>query len=169
MQCLNFLNSKLVFKRDIESIHHLSEKIEKKLLQANISDEDKISKFTLEELQDIHKLAELANFILLKYEDKKETYSILKRFVSIITESAESIENLDDDISELILSAEDSINKVKNMKSKISEGCDSEDLPMNESHELNSKTCSINLTKFATEINPSEYQQNISRNDTQVI
>ncbi len=66
----------------------------------------------------------MANFILLKYEDKKETHSILQQFVSIITESVQSMECIDDDISELILSAEDSINKVKNIHSKISENSD---------------------------------------------
>ena len=45
---------------------------------------------------------------------------ILQQFVSVITESVTSMESLDDEISELILSAEDSIDKVKNMHSKIS-------------------------------------------------
>ena len=156
---MNFLNSRHNFKKDIEHIQILSEKIEKKLSKSNLTGDEKIDKLTLDELQDIHKLAELANFVLCKYEDKKETHAILKHFVSIIIESAESIENLDDEISELILSAEDSINKVKNMNSKISEKSDLEKSGIPEFEE-SPKTCGINLTKFTRVVNTTEYQQN---------
>ena len=111
----------------------------------------------------------LANFMLTKYEDKKETRLILQQFVSIIAESAQSIEYVDDEISELILSAEDSINKVKNMHSRISEKSDLEKSYLNEFTENAPKTSSINLTNFTTAINTSEYQENSQGNDVQVI
>src|SRR3972149_9060565 len=114
MQYLNFLSPKRNFTKDIDHIQSLSVKIEKKLSASNAPDV-KIDKLTLEELQDINKIVGLANFMLFKYEDKKETRLILQHFVSIITESAQSIGCIDDEISELILSAEDSINKVKNI------------------------------------------------------
>ena len=50
--------------------------------------------------------------------------SILKHFTSIIGETASSLEDLDDEVSELIISAEDSINKVKDMHTHISEKSD---------------------------------------------
>ena len=120
---MNFLSTKRDFTKDIDHIQSLSAKIEKKLSISNATD-IKIDKLTSEELQDINKIVGLANFMLFKYNDKKETHLILQHFVSIITESAQSIECIDDEISELILSAEDSINKVKNMHSKISEKSD---------------------------------------------
>ncbi len=98
--------------------------------------------------------------MLCKYADKKEMRSILKHFVSIISETANSLENLDDEISELIISAEDSINKVKEMHTNISEKSDFKkryhDGPDYDEHE----TSAINLTNFATEVNTAEYQQN---------
>src|SRR3989304_4655033 len=94
---------------------------------------------------------------------------ILQHFVSIIEESAQSMENVDDDISELILSAEDSINKVKNMHSKISEKSNLEKSYLYECTGANHKTGSINLTNFTTAINTSEYQQNSQGNTVQVI
>src|SRR3970040_1564387 len=168
MKYLNFISSKRGFTPDIDNLQLLSAKIEKKLSASNAPDV-KIDKLTLEELQDINKIVGLANFILSKYEDKKETRLILQHFVSIITESAQSIECIDDEISELILSAEDSINKVKNMHSKISENSDLKKSYLDESAEDESKTGSINLTKFTTAINPSEYQQNSQGNTVQVI
>jgi hypothetical protein len=168
MQHLNFLHSKHDFAKDIDHIHALSAKIEKKLSKSHLSDDDQIDKLTLEELQDINKIAGLANFILFKYEDKKETHLILQNFVSIIRDSVQSMECIDDEISELILSAEDSINKVKNMHTKISEKSDLEKSYLDEPT-ANTERGSINLTNIATVINTCEYQQNSQRDIVQVI
>jgi len=160
MQHLTILNSKWNFSKDIERIRTLSSKIDKKLSEVKPSDEDKIDKLTLEELQDLNKIVGIADFMICKYADKKEIRSILKHFVSIISDTASSLENLDDEISELIISAEDSINKVKDMHVHISEKSDFKkryhDGPDYNEHE----TSAINLTHFATEVNTAEYQQN---------
>ncbi len=154
------LNSKRNFSKDIERIRALSSKIDKKLSEAKPSDDDKIGKLTLEELQDLNKIVGIADFMLCKYADKKEMHSILKHFVSIISDTANSLENLDDELSELIISAEDSINKVKDMHTHISEKSDFKkkyhDGPEYNEHE----TSAINLTNFGTEVNPAGYQQN---------
>ncbi len=153
------LNSKRNFSKDIERIRTLSSKIDKKLSETKSSD-DKIDKLTLEELQDLNKIVGIADFMLCKYDDKKDMHSILKHFVSIISDTANSLENLDDEISELIISAEDSINKVKDMHTHISEKSDFKkryhDGPDYDEHE----TSAINLTNFGTEVNTAEYQQN---------
>ena len=165
---MNFLSTKRDFTKDIDHIQSLSAKIEKKLSISNATD-IKIDKLTSEELQDINKIVGLANFMLFKYNDKKETHLILQHFVSIITESAQSIECIDDEISELILSAEDSINKVKNMHSKISEKSDLKKSYLDELSDDESKTGSINLTTFTTPVNTFEYQQNSPESTVQVI
>jgi len=157
---LAILISKRNFSKDIDRIRALSSKIDKKLSEAKLSDDDKIGKLTLEELQDLNKIVGIADFMLCKYADKKEMRSILKHFVSIISDTANSLENLDDELSELIISAEDSINKVKDMHTHISEKSDFKkkyhDGPEYNEHE----TSAINLTNFGTEVNPAEYQQN---------
>jgi len=156
---LTILNSKRNFSKDIERIRTLSSKIDKKLSEAKPS-HDRIDKLTLEELQDLNKIVGVADFMLCKYADKKEMHSILKHFVSIISDTANSLENLDDEVSELIISAEDSINKVKDMHAHISEKSDFKkryhDGPEYNEHE----TSAINLTNFGTEVNTAEYQQN---------
>ena len=70
------LNSKHDFLKDIERIRSLSSVIDKKLSQITSSDADKIDKLTLDELQDLDKIAGIADFMLTKYADKKEMYSI---------------------------------------------------------------------------------------------
>ena len=118
------LNSKRDFSKDLDRIKSISSKIDKKLSEVKSSDDSKIDKLTLEELQDLDKIVGIADFMICKYADKKEMRSILKHFTSIISETADSLGNLDDEVSELILSAEDSINKVKDMHVNISEKSD---------------------------------------------
>ena len=160
------LNTKRDFFKDIERIRSLSTVIDKKLSEVKPSDEDKIDKLTLEELQDLEKIAGIADFMLTKYADKKEMCSILKNFTSVITETTDSMGDLDDEISELILSAEDSISKVKDLHAHIDKKssfkknyCDGPDYD-------SAQTSGINLTNFVTEINTVEYQQNSSGHNT---
>ena len=159
------LNQKRDFSKDIERIKSISSIIDKKLSEVKPSEDSKIDKLTLDELQDLDKIVGIANFMMCKYADKKEMRSILKHFTSIIDETASSLEDLDDEVSELIISAEDSINKVKDMHSHISDKSDFKkrylDGPDYNEHE----TSAINLTNFVTEINTVEYQQN-SREET---
>ena len=159
------LNQKRDFLKDLERIKSISSIIDKKLSEVKPSEDSKIDKLTLEELQDLDKIVGIANFMMCKYADKKEMRSILKHFTSIIDETASSLEDLDDEVSELIISAEDSINKVKDMHSHISDKSDFKkrylDGPDYNEHE----TSAINLTNFVTEINTVEYQQN-SREET---
>ncbi|QLH04950.1 hypothetical protein C5F49_06180 [Nitrosopumilus oxyclinae] len=159
------LNQKRDFSKDLERIKSISSIIDKKLSEVKPSEDSKIDKLTLEELQDLDKIVGIANFMMCKYADKKEMRSILKHFASIIDETAGSLEDLDGEVSELILSAEDSINKVKDMHVNISDKSDFKkkylDGPDYNEHE----TSAINLTNFVTEINTVEYQQN-SREET---
>ena len=163
---MTLLNSKRNFLKDIERIRSISSIIDKKLSDVKSSDADKIDKLTLDELQDLDKIVGIADFMLCKYADKKEMRSILEYFTSIITDTANSMDNLDDEISELILSAEDSINKVKDLHARIDNEsdlkkkyCDGPDYNYDE-------TGGINLTNFVTEVNTVGYQQNSSGHNT---
>ena len=148
---LDMLNQKRDFSKDVERIRTISSKIDKKLSEVKSSDDSKIDKLSLEELQDLDKIVGIANFMMCKYADKKEMRSILKHFTSIINETADSLGDLDDEVSELIMSAEDSINKVKDMHTHISEKSDFKkkyhDGPDYNKHE----TSPINLTTLVSE------------------
>ena len=148
---------------DIERIRTISSKIDKKISEVKPNTEHKIDNLSLEELQDLDKIVGIADFMLSKYADKKEMKSILKHFTSVITDTASSLNDLDDEISELILSAEDSINKVKDMHSHISDKSDFKKNYRDGPDYNEFETSAINLTNFATEINTVEYQQNSQR------
>ncbi len=152
----------------MQFIHNISKKVDKKLAQSNTSIDSKIDKLSIEELQDLRKLVGLADFMLCKYADKQETRDILERFVSIIRDSADSIEYVDDEVSELIISSEDSIHKIKELHVQISDKYDFEKSDINP-NESDLETSSNNLTKFAIEINSHKYQQNSKNNNGQVI
>ena len=160
------LNSKHNFLKDIDRIRSLSSIIDKKLSEVKSSDDDKIDNLTLDELQDLNKIVGIADFMMCKYADKKEMRSILQYFTSIITETTNSMDNLDDEISELILSAEDSINKVKDLHTRIDTKSDFKNNFSNGPDYDHGETSGINLTNFVTDINTIEYQQNSSGHTT---
>ena len=154
------LNQKRDFLKDLSRIRVISSKIDKKLSEIKSSDDSKIDKLTLEELQDLDKIVGIADFMMCKYADKKEMHLILQDFTSVISETANSLGDLDDEVSLLIISAEDSINKVKEMHATISEKSDFKKRYHDGPDFDEQETSSINLTNFATEINTVEYQQN---------
>ncbi len=154
------LNQKRDFLKDLGRIRTISSKIDKKLSEIKPSDDSKIDKLTLEELQDLDKIVGIADFMMCKYADKKEMRSILQNFTSIISDTADSLENLDVELSMLIISAEDSINKVKEMYTNISDTSDFKKRYHDGPDYNEQETSAINLTNFATEINTVGYQLN---------
>ena len=107
-------------KKDLKKIQKFSSLIETKLLNFD-KDEQKIDKLSFEELQDLNKLLQIADFILTKYEDKKQVYNLIKDFVDMISKSSNSLDFLDDKISELVVSAQSTISGIKNLQSGVSE------------------------------------------------
>ena len=154
------LNQKRDFLKDLGRIRTISSKIDKKLSEIKPSDDSKIDKLTLEELQDLDKIVGIADFMMCKYADKKEMRSILQNFTSIISDTADSLENLDGELSMLIFSAEESINKVKEMHTNISDTSDFKKRYHDGPDYNEQETSAINLTNFATEINTVGYQLN---------
>ena len=166
---MTVFNSKRDHLKDISRIQALTSKIDKRLSEIKSSasssspiDNVKVENFTFEELQDLDKIVSVANFMLCKYTDKKDMRLVLKHYNSLISEAADSLGELDDEISELIMSAEDSINRVKDIHGRISDKSDFKtqysDGPDYNAHE----TCVTNLTNPVIEVNTSEYQENYS-------
>ncbi|RNJ78987.1 MAG: hypothetical protein D9C04_06175 [Nitrosopumilus sp. B06] len=137
---------------ELNRIRAVSSKIEARMASLRPSDEARINNLTYEELQDLSKIVGIADFMVCKYAESKDMHHILKEFAGIISDTAGSLDSIDDDISELILSAEDSISVVKDMHSTIHEKSDICHRPTGNSP--------INLTNSITQINPSKYQQN---------
>ena len=108
-------------KKDPKKIRTFSSIIEKKLGQLDKREESKIEKLSFEELQDLNQLVHVSDYILTKYEGKKEVYSLLKDFVEMINNSTASMDILNDKISELVVSAESAISRIKSIQGDVSE------------------------------------------------
>jgi hypothetical protein len=107
-------------KKNLKKIQKFSSMVETKLRNYD-KDEKKIEKLSFEELQDFHKLLQIADFILTKYEDKKQVYNLIKDFVDMISNSSNSMDFLDDKISELVVSAQSTISRIKTIQTDMSE------------------------------------------------
>lgn len=118
---MTLLKSNENSNKDLTKIKKLSEIVEKKLSKLDKKDEKKVDALTFEELQDLNQILQLADYVLCKYENKKEVHSVLKDFVGIITKSSHSIEEIDDEINELVISAEGTIQRIKDLQTNVSD------------------------------------------------
>ena len=100
---------------NLEKIQQIKSIIEKNIGQNQLS----IKNLEPEELYDYQKILQICEFILVKYENKKSLYENLKKLVNVLDTTMMSIESLDDEINELSISADLSINRLKDFKSNL--------------------------------------------------
>ena len=158
-------------RRDIEKIKKFSLMVEKKLEEFENKDVKKLENINYEELQDLNYILQITDYIVCKHEDKKQMRSMLKEFVGIINNSVNSMGEINDDIDELVISAENTIGRIKEIQgnmsdnSLISQYCaPSNNLPQNPPQKS-----SNNLTKSAEAIYTQEYQSKSKVKHEQVI
>lgn len=147
-------------KKDLNKVKKFSSLVEKELSRFDKKNEKKLEKLSLEELKDLHQLLQIANYILSKHEDKKEIRSLLKEFVDMINYSTLSVDILNDDIQELVISAEISIEKIKNLQGNVSENFSFNTTKRNfeaKSPKPTHRTSTNNLTKSTTGLYPQGY------------
>jgi len=150
------INSAQGVPKELRKVRHFSSIIIKKLKFESINSEN-INSFTFEELTDINKILSLTDFILTKYEHKKNMRLILKEFVDLITKSTNSLESIDDEVEEMLIFSNAEISRLKNIQRNFSKKNDfvfNENEPENEQ---NSKNSVNNLTRFSTDVYSSNY------------
>ena len=143
------------FAKDLKKVSKFSSLVEEKLSQLDKNDKKKIKNLTFEELQDLHQLTATANFILSKYEDNKEVYSMLKEFVDMINNSTESMDLINDKIIELVVSAESAISRIKNLQGDVSDNyslISTNKAKVENAPEIVPKSSTNNLTKSTTAV-----------------
>jgi len=154
------INSTQVVSKELRKVRHFSSIITKKLKSESISSEN-INSFTFEELTDINKILSLTDFILTKYEHKKSMRLILNEFVDLITKSANSLESIDDDVEEMLMSSTAEISRLKSIQRNFSKKNDSIFNENKLENEVNSKNSLNNLTIFSTDVYSSNYPSKI--------
>ena len=100
---------------NLEKIQHIKSIIEKNIGQNQLS----IKNLEPEELYDYQKIMQICEFILVKHENKKSLHGNLKRLVNVLDSTMMSLESLDDEITELSISADLSINRLNDFKSNL--------------------------------------------------
>ena len=99
----------------LDKIQNIKSIIEKNLGQNQLN----ITNLELEELDDYQKITQICEFILVKHENKKSLHENLKKLVNVLDTTMMSIESLDDEINELSISADLSINRLNDFKSNL--------------------------------------------------
>ena len=143
------------FAKDLKKVRKFSSLVEEKLSQFEKNDKNKIKNLTFEQLQDLHQLTSMANFILIKYEDNREIYSLLKDFVDMINNSTGSMDILNDKISEMVVSADSAISRIKNLQGDVSENfslISTNKAKEEKEPQIVPKSSTINLTKSTTPV-----------------
>ena len=149
---MSILKPNRSIKKDFEKIKKISSLVEKRLEEHKNKNNKKIEKLTTEQLQDLNEILRISDFILTKHEAKKEFHSLLKEFVDIINKSAGSVEVLDDEIVELIISAESTITRIKELQGRVSENYDFESKSSKEAKSVPVENSSNNLTSSTTPV-----------------
>lgn len=152
------------FKSRLERIRAISSKIDKKLPH---NEERFLASLTEDELKDFQKLVQIADYIVCKHEEKSDFYDVLREFSSMINESFNSMQELDDETNELVVSAETIVGKMKDIQTSFTDECDlTKSKPKKPA--IVSNSSSINFTKSSIEIHTQGYQLN-SKRDVEVI
>jgi galactitol-specific phosphotransferase system IIB component len=163
---LTILKPQRNIKKDLEKVGKIYSLVDKRLKSTEKFNQ-KVENLTIDELNDLSEILRLADLILTKHEVKKEFHDLLKEFVVIITKSADSVEVLDDEISELIISAEGTISRVKALRGKVS---DEFDFGMGKTNarreQIIANNCSNNLTKSSTGVYTQGYPQGYLQKST---
>ena len=166
---LSVLKPKRNLKKDLEKVRKLSSLVNKKMESFSQKNDQKIEKLDPAELQDLHEILRISDFILTKHEMNKDFHSILKEFVEIINHSANSVESLDDEISELVVSAESTITRIKALQGRVSDEYDFEANQKELNTEVVSESSGNNLTNSSIPVYTQEYQRTSKVEAEQVI
>ncbi|MEX0656158.1 MAG: hypothetical protein WD154_01250 [Nitrosopumilaceae archaeon] len=146
------IKSTINIQNSRKKIQKLSSFVEKRLEDLD-SDKKQIRQLSFEELQDFNQILRIADYILYKYESKKEVFSLIKEFVDMVNNSIGSMDVLNDKVNELVISAEDSIKRIKSLQSNVSENFTLEEYAKSDGFAKSEKQDSTNnLTNSATPV-----------------
>lgn len=153
-------------EKDLGKVRGISALVKKKILESNPKYEQKIAKMSREELEDLDMILGLAEQVLIKYQHKNDAYAILKEFTDLIRNSTFSLGTINDQIQELIISAQSSVSEIKTAQGDVSSSLFFDDKIRSENPQKEGR---INLTNSATPVYTQAYQQSSQVQYEQVI
>jgi hypothetical protein len=106
----------------LDKIRVLSSKIEQKVSQKDVDENDTfVESLSIEELKDIRQVIRAAEYLLTKYQDKKDVKFFLQEFVGIIMHASNSIDGLKDELEDLVISAEFALKQIQSLHGDVTE------------------------------------------------
>ena len=106
----------------IDQIKLLSSKIEQKIVQKDIDKNDQfIETLSVEELKDLRQVMLAADYLLSKYQDKKDIKEFLEEFIGIIMHATNSVNILRDDLDDLVISAETALKQIQDLHDDVTQ------------------------------------------------
>jgi hypothetical protein len=106
----------------LDKIRKISSKIEEKITQKSPDKDDKfIETLSVEELKDLRQVMMAAEYLLLKYQDKKELKVFLEDFIGILLRATNSVNLMRDDLTDLLISAEMAFNQIQTLHEEVTQ------------------------------------------------
>src|SRR5437867_4334761 len=119
---LNFSKdeSKEELSGHLVKIRNLSAKVEQKIAQKGKDKEDNfVETLSVEELKDLRQVMLAAEYLLTKYQDKRDLKVFLEEFIGIIMHAANSVNSLKDELEDLVISAEVALQQIQNLHDEV--------------------------------------------------
>ncbi|TLX68556.1 MAG: hypothetical protein E6L02_00400 [Thaumarchaeota archaeon] len=106
----------------LDKIKNISSKIEQKIAEKLPDKDDKfIETLSVEELKDLRQVIMAAEYLLSKYQDKKDIKVFLEDFIGIVLHAANSVNVLRDDLTDLIISAESAFHQLQSLHEEVTQ------------------------------------------------
>lgn len=118
---LNFKNeSAEEISNYLAKIRKLSEKVEQKITQTGKDKDDTfVETLSVEELKDLRQVILAADYLLTKYQDKRDLKIFLEDFIGIIMHAANSVNTLKDELEDLVISAEVALQQIQTLHHEV--------------------------------------------------
>lgn len=106
----------------LDKIKTLSSKIELKISQKDKDENDSfIETLSVEELKDIRQVMLAAEYLLTKYQDKRDIKEFLQEFIGLILNASNSVNGLKDELEDLVISAEFALKQIQTLHGEVTE------------------------------------------------
>ena len=106
----------------LDKIKNLSSKIEQKISQKGKDESDSfIESLSVEELKDIRQVMQAAEYLLTKYQDKRDIKVFLQEFIGIILNASNSVNGLKTELEDLVISAEFALHQIQALHDDMTE------------------------------------------------
>jgi len=104
----------------LEKIKDLTSKIEQKISQKGGDKTDNfIETLSVEELKDLRQVIMASEYLLTKYQDRKDIKKFLEEFIEIIMNSSNSVNMLKGDLEDLVISAEVALKQIQTLHDEV--------------------------------------------------